>query len=219
MDKVYVSGDALPDAEGDYSYDGLFNGTCSYHMLKAGVDWYIYWQPATIWRISAVKGNKNPYSWSKIGAGSTCTNIYGTYTPTTGTQGSLTVYDTPQESHSSSSSSSESSVSSSSSSSSSSSTEIRSSSSSSSSSADTLYVTGDPNPDCKGTYTQNGTYGGYPAYERLDGAYWICWVGDNWWIDPVKGSQGNWYSDTAELISTYSPNQNPPTGNPVVSQT
>jgi len=196
-------------------------------MLKGGVDWYIYWQPGTIWRISAVKGNKNPYSWSKIGLGSTCTNIYGTYTSTAGTQGSLTVYDTPQESHSSSSSSSLSSGSSSSksslssgsssSSSSSSSTEIRSSSSSSS--VDTLYVTGDPNPDCKGTYTQNGDYSGYPAYERLDGAYWIYWAGDNWWIGDDKGDQDKWYSNTTDLLATYSPTESPPFGNPVVSQT
>jgi hypothetical protein len=30
MDAVYVTGDAVPDAEGTYYRDGLFNGTCSY---------------------------------------------------------------------------------------------------------------------------------------------------------------------------------------------
>jgi hypothetical protein len=224
MDKVYVSGDALPDAEGDYSYDGLFNGTCSYHMLKNGVDWYIYWQPGTIWRISAVKGNKNPYSWSKIGAGSTCTNIYGTYTPTTGTQGSLTVYDTPQESHSSSSSSSESSVSSSSSSSSSSSTEIRSSSSSSSSSADTLYVTGTINPDSTGTYNLNGTFGGFTAYERDDSSYWIFYSSTlrGYTIATTKESNpsgGYWNIISEDPVGEYNFTQLPYTGTPTVSQT
>ena len=132
-DYVYVSGDAIPDAEGTYTYDGLYHGTCSYKRLDGS--WYIYFQAGSNWIISSVKGSTVPYSWRKTGYTSACVDMFdGAYTMNVGTQGSLRVFSTQQSTHSSSSSSSSSNSSSSYSSSSSSSSSNSSSSSSSSSS-------------------------------------------------------------------------------------
>jgi len=93
-------------------------------------------------------------------------------------------------------SSSSSSSTSSSSSSTSSSTEIRSSSSSFGGfekyTVDWTSIPG--TPDGTGTYVVNGYYGGKPAYERLDGAYWLWWeqYGGKWSISVNKGDIYMW---------------------------
>lgn len=92
------------------------------------------------------------------------------------------------------------------------------SSESSSSSADTIYVCGEGiSPDCTGEYQLNGTYGGYNAYERLDGAFWITRDGPHWYISVTGGAYTNsWYN--INLISTYTASGSYD-GSPIVQQT
>ncbi len=68
-----------------------------------------------------------------------------------------------------------------------------------------LEVTGTLSPDATGTYSPNGTYEGSNAYERADGAYWIFWDTDSWWISDAKGSAVNaWYNNSSSITSLYS---------------
>jgi len=47
-------------------------------------------------------------------------------------------------------------------------------------------------PDCLGSYPQNGTYNGEPAYEIAGGAYWIWYNGSNlYFISVAKGTTAN----------------------------
>lgn len=69
-----------------------------------------------------------------------------------------------------------------------------------------LVVTGTITPDATGGYNQNGTYGGQPAYERSDGAYWITTGAFGFWYIGVTqgggGSSGYWFNTTGKL-GTY----------------
>jgi len=143
-------------------------------------------------------------------------------TSSSNSSSSSTSYKEQWSSSSSSSKSSSSSSSKSSSSSSSSSSEEYSSSSSSDSStsssggyssessqqsyAAAYYVGGTSFPGVTGTYNENGTYNGKPAYERADTAYWLWWdngdhEGTGWTVSSVKGGDaGFWYLGTSEKI-------------------
>jgi len=71
-------------------------------------------------------------------------------------------------------------------------------------------VTGSLTPDGAGVYVRNGQYGGKPAFERVDGAYWLWWhVGSASWIISVTlGSTptGSWdRNDPSPVGGTYIP--------------
>jgi len=68
-----------------------------------------------------------------------------------------------------------------------------------------LAVTGTLNPDTTGVYVENGVYGGQPAYERADSAYWIWWDGAQWVISSVAGTSGAAYWTGAAIAGTYNP--------------
>jgi len=79
------------------------------------------------------------------------------------------------------------------------------------------YVTGTLNPDATGAYNENGTYNGYAAYEREDGAYWIWHYVpfpeslDKWAISPSQGGAfdpDRWNANTLDDITTTYTNQN-----------
>ena len=130
----------------------------------------------------------------EFGVGFTSAMQNGFVTLETGEESSSSSSDSSSSSTSLSSSSSSST--SSSSSSTSSSTEIRSSSSSFGGfekyTVDWTSIPG--TPDGTGTYVVNGYYGGKPAYERLDGAYWLWWeqYGGKWSISVNKGDIYMW---------------------------
>ncbi|MBA7655555.1 hypothetical protein ES703_63461 [subsurface metagenome] len=79
-------------------------------------------------------------------------------------------------------------------------------------------VTGDPVPDCTGTYELGGTYDGKNYYKRKDSAYYLWyrsevdyWVLDDGFIDhPVYI-----WRHKSTLEGTYVP-LHPATGNPIV---
>ena len=70
-----------------------------------------------------------------------------------------------------------------------------------------LEVTGTLSPDATGFYRRNGTYNGYPAYERLDGAYWIWWLSGsfNWIISTSKGGLAAGWWRASPVTGTYTP--------------
>lgn len=69
-----------------------------------------------------------------------------------------------------------------------------------------LKVTGTLDPDATGIYTENGTYGGQPAYERTDGAYWIWFDGLLFWYvsDGKNSIVSAWESAESSLAGDYS---------------
>jgi hypothetical protein len=74
-----------------------------------------------------------------------------------------------------------------------------------------INVTGSLSPDATGIYVENGTYNGYPAYEREDSLVWI-WApidGSTWIISDAPGNMittlgeaGNWFGGS-NVIGTY----------------
>ena len=62
-------------------------------------------------------------------------------------------------------------------------------------------------PDCTGSYPQNGTDNGEPAYEREDGAYWIWWstVMARWEIRTTLGGKGThgWLRSSSSVAGDY----------------
>jgi len=80
-------------------------------------------------------------------------------------------------------------------------------------------VTGNPDPDCKGTYVVNGTHDGEDLWERSDSAFFIWYysAGARWCISPFPGATGlsRWYH-IGGIEGIYSP-YHLYTGNPVVS--
>ena len=76
----------------------------------------------------------------------------------------------------------------------------------------------DPDPDCRGAYTNAGTFNGKPYYLRNDGVYRIYYYGispQDWVIVRVAGGSGEaWWASSANPSSIYTGNFNS-TGNPV----
>lgn len=67
-----------------------------------------------------------------------------------------------------------------------------------------LYVTGNATPDVKGTYFENGTSAGEPAYSREDVSYWIYYGGaDAWFIDVNKEDLTLFQENEGIANSTY----------------
>jgi len=67
-----------------------------------------------------------------------------------------------------------------------------------------LIVTGTLSPDATGTYSENGTYNGQPAYERADGAYWIWFLpGDFWLITIGKGNANQGWYTSPPITGSY----------------
>ena len=67
-------------------------------------------------------------------------------------------------------------------------------------------VTGAITPDATGVYVRNGQYGGKPAFERVDGAYWLWWDTSvpAWEISVVKGEASNvWERISANPVGAY----------------
>ena len=69
-------------------------------------------------------------------------------------------------------------------------------------------VTGPITPDATGVYVRNGQYAGKPAFERVDGAYWIWWVASPisiWVISAEKGETVDEWDGQggAAIVSTY----------------
>lgn len=80
-------------------------------------------------------------------------------------------------------------------------------------------VTGDPDPDCRGTYELTGVHDGKDYYKRKDSA-WFIWywpLTDRWFITSLLGSfePEGWAHDKI-IEGTYTPWW-PATGNPVVT--
>jgi len=77
-----------------------------------------------------------------------------------------------------------------------------------------LVTTGTLSPDATGTYIENGTYNGSPAYEREDSAYWIWDNVTSWIISPTLGTTGNTYwGNCVGTLGSYDPKgRSPPTG-------
>jgi len=79
-------------------------------------------------------------------------------------------------------------------------------------------VTGNPTPDCKGTYELAGTYNDKDYYKRSDSAYWIWYYPpeDSWAISDALGSWVNFLWNRYKTIrGTYNPAGNA-SGNPIV---
>ena len=67
-------------------------------------------------------------------------------------------------------------------------------------------VTGDPVPDCKGNYFENGTYGAYPKYTRQDNAYEIWQTSPTQFvISTAAGNPGvhSWMKPTGTILGDY----------------
>jgi len=55
-------------------------------------------------------------------------------------------------------------------------------------------ITGTLSPDATGVVVRLGQQGGLPAFERVDGAYWLWWDGSTTWtLSTVKGTAGAAY--------------------------
>lgn len=70
-------------------------------------------------------------------------------------------------------------------------------------------VTGNPDPDCKGDYYEDGEYGGEKAYRREDSAYWLWYAAPamEWRISTGKGVivPGYWANPT--IVGVYEPEE------------
>ena len=68
-------------------------------------------------------------------------------------------------------------------------------------------ITGTLSPDATGVYVRNGQYGGKPAFERVDGAYWIWWnsAASGWYITCAKGVSlpGAWAVINNDIVNNY----------------
>ena len=70
-----------------------------------------------------------------------------------------------------------------------------------------LTVTGALAPDATGVYVRNGQQDGKPAYQRVDGAYWLWWTGSVWRISAAKGEATDyWASAGSAIVTTYANN-------------
>lgn len=82
-----------------------------------------------------------------------------------------------------------------------------------------LATTGDPVPDCTGTYQYAGVHNGEPYYKHQAAAFylWYSGVADNWAISIAPGEvgPGDWHSDDGRF-DTFEPTA-PYTGNPVTA--
>lgn len=69
-------------------------------------------------------------------------------------------------------------------------------------------VTGNPDPDSKGSYIYGGQYNDHPYYRRLDGAYFIFYddstPGRWWYIAAELGEKDHcWYEEDATILGDY----------------
>ena len=64
-------------------------------------------------------------------------------------------------------------------------------------------VTGTLSPDATGAYTENGTYGGYAAYEHSSGSYWIyLWAaGDRYCIYSSVSTDTPYFQKSSDLLT------------------
>lgn len=81
-------------------------------------------------------------------------------------------------------------------------------------------VTGDPNPDCKGNYFEDGIHDGKMSYRRSDNAWYVWWraILENWFISETKGDTSSigWWRHNPNIEGTYIP-QLGAAGNPIVT--
>ena len=70
-------------------------------------------------------------------------------------------------------------------------------------------VTGAITPDATGVYVRNGQLNGNPAFERIDGKYWIFYEDamSGWWITAALGDTAGlgWASGGGGLVAAYGP--------------
>jgi hypothetical protein len=80
-------------------------------------------------------------------------------------------------------------------------------------------VTGNPNPDCKGNYFENGVYNEFPVYTRDDDAYNIWFEIDaGYTISPLVGLPLStaWYNLDTDPTAAYTQHVGT-TGTPIVT--
>lgn len=81
-------------------------------------------------------------------------------------------------------------------------------------------VTGTLGPDATGYFFAAGTYGGQPAFQRQDGAYWIYYIGEPlfaWYISTTKGHFENTWKRDWPVAGEYAP-QGTNTGTATVTE-
>ncbi len=66
-------------------------------------------------------------------------------------------------------------------------------------------VTGTLVPDATGVYVRNGQQAGKPAFERIDGAYWLTWADPAWNIDATNPPAflDLWLRENLNLVGDY----------------
>jgi len=72
-----------------------------------------------------------------------------------------------------------------------------------------IHVTGNPNPDCKGNYWYQGSFGGKTCYRRQDSVWFLWWDMFllEWHISNVLGTDDDtfWANVDPNVIGTYLP--------------